>query len=201
MKFKSQHGRTYHIRAVHTNSNVREHHNPEGPTLAQTDNEDVDNDGHSLDLTERRGPVAQRIEHPHLTGMCPVLTSCSCQCAMLLNCPIALPCDSEGNFLPPDTPPPPQTMALQEDWTPFDSEVQFRLAELLYVRAQVSAANINTLLEIWAQSLAEADRPAPFENHQHMYATIDASVLGDVPWQCLMTAFSGTQAVDDRAPE
>lgn len=82
-------------------------------------------------------------------------------------------------------------MALQGDWSPFNSEVQFRLAELLYLRAEVSATNINTLLELWAQSLSEADRPAPFETHQHMHATIDASVLGDIPWQCLTTEFSG----------
>lgn len=64
--FKSQHGRTYHIRAVHTNSNLREHHfqephNLEGPDLAQMDSEGGD---------EHQGPIAQRIEHPHLTGMC-----------------------------------------------------------------------------------------------------------------------------------
>lgn len=194
VRFKSQHGRTYHIRAVHTNSNVRERHNPEGKNQERADSEDED-DNHTLDLAEHHAPVTQRIEHPHLTGMCSSFTSYS----RLLNHPIALPCDSEGNFLPPGAPPPPQATALQGDWTPFDSGVQFKLAELLYVRAQVSAANIDTLLEIWAQSLAEADGLAPFESHQHMYATIDASVLGDVPWQCLVTGFSGT--VDDGAPE
>ena len=45
--FKSQHGCTYHIRAVHTNSNLREHHfqephNLEGPDLAQMDSEGGD---------------------------------------------------------------------------------------------------------------------------------------------------------------
>jgi hypothetical protein len=116
-----------------------------------------------------------------------------------LNHPLALPCDAQGNFLPPGAPPPPQKVALQGDWTPFDSEVQFRLAELLYFRAEVSSTNVNTILEIWAQSLAEANRPAPFETHQHMLGTIDASALGDVPWQCLATGFSGN--VDDRSPE
>lgn len=117
----------------------------------------------------------------------------------VLNNPIALPCDSEGNFLPLGTPPPPQAMALQGDWTPFDSEVQFTLAKLLYRRAEVSAANIDTLLDIWARSSAEANKPAPFETHEHMHATIDASLLGDVPWQCLVTGFSGD--VDSRSPE
>ena len=28
---------------------------------------------------------------------------------------------------------------------------------------------------------------APFENHEDLYATIDSSTLGDIPWQCLVT--------------
>ena len=69
--FKSQHGRTYHIRAVHTNTNIREHANPEGPNQAQTGSDD----GILSDLADSehdQGPrlLAQRIEHPHLTGMC-----------------------------------------------------------------------------------------------------------------------------------
>ncbi len=117
----------------------------------------------------------------------------------VLNNPIALPCDSEGNPLPPGTPPPLQAVAQKGDWSPYDSEVQFMLAELLYRRAEVSAGNIDKLLEIWAQSSAEADRAAPFESHEHMLATIDASELGDVPWQCLVTGFSGN--VDASSPE
>ena len=92
-------------------------------------------------------------------------------------------------------------MALQGDWTPFESEAHFRLADLLYFRAEVSSANINALLETWAQILfeLEADIPAPFETHQHMYATIDTSVLGDVPWQCFAAGFAG--AVDTHSPD
>ncbi|KAI9434179.1 hypothetical protein H4582DRAFT_2081203 [Lactarius indigo] len=117
----------------------------------------------------------------------------------VFNQPIALPCDSEGNFLPPGALPPPRPVPVQGDWTPFDSEVQFMLAELLYRRAEVSATNINTLLEIWAQSLAEANQPAPFKSHEHMHAKIDASVLGDVPWQCFVVNLSAD--VDDHSPE
>jgi hypothetical protein len=73
VRFKSQHGRTYHIRAVHTNSNAQV-----GPNQAQADSE-IGDDNHSLDLTERRVRVARRIEHPHLTGVCSVLTSCAHQ--------------------------------------------------------------------------------------------------------------------------
>ena len=67
------------------------------------------------------------------------------------------------------------------------------------LRCLVSAVNINTLLELWAESLSEADGPAPFKSHQHMHATINASVLGDVSWQCLAAEFSG--AADGHASE
>ena len=113
--------------------------------------------------------------------------------------PIALPCDSEGNVLPLGAPPPPQAMAQPGDWTPFHSESQFMLADLLYRRAEVSASNVDALLDIWAQTSVEADRPAPFESHVHMHATIDASKLGDVPWQCFVTGYTGD--VDDLSPE
>ncbi|KAH9038559.1 hypothetical protein EDB85DRAFT_1860463 [Lactarius pseudohatsudake] len=176
LKFKTQRGRKCHIRTVHTNSNRR-------PVIrnleraARTDSEGGD-DGHSANLENRRGPAAQRIEHPYLT---------------------ALPCDSEGNFLPPGAPPPPRETPAQGDWTPFDSEAQFMLADLLFRRAEMSASNIDTLVDIWAQSTAEVNQPPPFESHEHMYATIDASTLGDVPWKCFIAGFSGN--VDNSSPE
>ncbi len=69
VRFKSQHGCTYHVHIMHTNSNVRECADPEGTNQAQGGSEDGDDD-HSVGLADRHGPVAQRIEHPHLTGMC-----------------------------------------------------------------------------------------------------------------------------------
>jgi hypothetical protein len=75
------------------------------------------------------------------------------------------------------------------DWTPFDSEVQFQLADLIYCHAELSAPNIDAL-KIWVQSVHEFDSFAPFTNHDGMYATIDSSALGDVPWQCIVTQVS-----------
>jgi hypothetical protein len=91
--------------------------------------------------------------------------------------------------LPPGTPPLPRETPLQGDWTPFNSEVQFKVADLLYRRAELSASNIDALLDLWAQSFEDFDPPrcAPFENHEDLYATIDSSILGDIPWQCLVT--------------
>src|SRR5258707_15306134 len=87
--FKSQHGRTYHIRSMHFNThnrttNVRSdsgrnaqemgHHHSDDAV----DTSDSESDAHSPDI-ERAGRmpeddpgwplVSQRIEHPHLNGM------------------------------------------------------------------------------------------------------------------------------------
>ena len=78
-------------------------------------------------------------------------------------------------------PPPPQATAPQVDWSPFDSKVQFRLADLLYRRAELSTSNVDMLLELWAISMAKYDAPAPFRSYQEMHMIIDSSKLGDIP--------------------
>ncbi|KAH9021931.1 hypothetical protein EDB84DRAFT_1511344 [Lactarius hengduanensis] len=127
-----------------------------------------------------RAPVGQRIEHSHLT---------------------ALPCDQEGNFLPPGVPPHPRERALNGgDWEPFADRVQFELADLVYRRAELSAPNIDAILNLWAQSMSEFDASAPFKNHEEMHAIIDSSALGDIPWECLMTIPSEDIADSESAP-
>ncbi|KAI9429761.1 hypothetical protein H4582DRAFT_1826008, partial [Lactarius indigo] len=108
------------------------------------------------------------------------------------------PCDSDGNFLPPGAPPPPWESAPGGDWAPFENEVQFQLADLIYRRAELSATNIDTLLQLWAQSLSEFDSAAPFESHEDLYSLIDSSAHGDVPWECLVTTVP--EDVDEGAP-
>jgi hypothetical protein len=70
---------------------------------------------------------------------------------------------------------------------PFESKAQFQLVDLLYYCAELSTSNIDALLDIWVQSVHESDIFSPFNNHDHLYATIDLSALGDVPWQCIVT--------------
>jgi len=88
--------------------------------------------------------------------------------------------------------------APQGDWSPFDSEVQFSLADLLYRRAELSTTNIDTLLELWASSLDGFNATSPFRSHQEMHSIIDSSILGDVPWQCMVTGVP--EDIDEHAP-
>ena len=92
--------------------------------------------------------------------------------------------------------PPPRDGQIPGEWAPFASEVQFKVADLLYRHAQVSASNIDMLLELWAESVEELGASAPFHNHEELYLVIDSSPLGDVPWQCMETLLpdNGDQA-------
>ncbi|KAI9438055.1 hypothetical protein H4582DRAFT_2111606 [Lactarius indigo] len=113
--------------------------------------------GRPIGVGNIAGSSHLRKEHPHLTE--------------------ALPCDSDGNFLPPGAPPQPRESASEGGWAPFENGVQFHLADLLYRRAEVSATNIDDLLRLWNESMAGSDTPAPFESHEHMYRLIDSSCL------------------------
>lgn len=78
--------------------------------------------------------------------------------------------------------------------------MQFQVADLLFRRAELSAANTDALFELWTMSMAEIEdgAAAPFQSRQEMLGAIDSSKLGDVPWQCLVTGFS--EEVDSDAP-
>ena len=110
---------------------------------------------------------------------------------------VALPCDSDGKFLPPGALPQSQGGSRKGDWMPFKDEVQFEVADLLYRRAELSSRNLDSLLQLWSQSMGGIGF-APFEDRGSMHAAIDSSTLGDVPWHCLTTGFSG--GVDEGAP-
>jgi hypothetical protein len=75
--------------------------------------------------------------------------------------------------------------------------VQFKTAEFLYRRAEMSAGNIDTLLDIWAESMEPGEEP-PFVSHGDVYDTIDATRHGDAPWKCLAVSYSGE--VNDNSP-
>lgn len=111
------------------------------------------------------------------------------------------PCDVDGNTLPPGTPPPPRIAEEPASWSPFKDEVQFRTADFLYRQVEMSAANINELMDLWSTSLEKAtldgEVTGPFGSVEHMYATIDATKQGDVPWKCFVTGWGGQTTSSD----
>ncbi|KAF8816181.1 hypothetical protein BYT27DRAFT_7077700 [Phlegmacium glaucopus] len=189
-RFRSQAGRTNHVRTFHTNHNIIESKSKpivpnDGPFLPDDNqllfhsNEITDLDFQSrspspipdtpIQVDSSSAPKPTRNYHPHLSG---------------------LPCDAQGIYLLPGDPPEPKT-ANTWDWDPFDDEVQFRMGDFLYRKAGMSAGNIDELMDIWASSRAEDDESSPFTSHEHMYATIDAIPHGDAPWTSFTASFVG----------
>ncbi|KAG1727187.1 uncharacterized protein EDB91DRAFT_1254011 [Suillus paluster] len=76
------------------------------------------------------------------------------------------PCDLEGNPLPPNAPKPA------------------RYVDFLFQKEEMSAPNIDFLMELWAFKAAKYEEDSPFKSHRDVYATIDAIHAGDVPWEC-----------------
>ncbi|KAG1865640.1 hypothetical protein C8R48DRAFT_772635 [Suillus tomentosus] len=110
------------------------------------------------------------------------------------------PCDENGMFLSPGTLPPPLVERPADDWTPFRNRIEFEAAEFLFCKDQMSASHIDTLLDLWAATLAKHDDHPPFANHRDLYQTIDSIPLGDVPWQNFAVKFCGDKPDVDIPP-
>ncbi|OCH89268.1 hypothetical protein OBBRIDRAFT_804840 [Obba rivulosa] len=89
----------------------------------------------------------------------------------------AKPCDEHGNYLPPGTPLSPPFYPDPEDWSPFNDRVQFETVDFLFRRNQMSASDIDTLSMLWTATLADHDDTPSFNNHKHLYSTIDSTML------------------------
>ena len=103
-------------------------------------------------------------------------------------------CDQHGDNIAADLPPPPRESDHgPNDWTPYAGRVEFELADFLYRRNQMSASDIDILLNLWNASTVAYGISAPFQNHKHLYDTIDATPLGDIPWKSFSLQFNGNR--------
>ena len=106
---------------------------------------------------------------------------------------LGLPCDANGNTLPPGSAPPPQPLP-ETPWEPYANGVQFKTADFLYCRAEMSARKIDKLLNIWDKSMENGEDALPFKLHAEVYETIDATGHGDAPWKCFAVSYNGEAA-------
>ncbi|KAJ7137438.1 hypothetical protein C8R43DRAFT_1097904 [Mycena crocata] len=109
------------------------------------------------------------------------------------------PCDRDGNFLLPNTPPPPKDRPPHGDFTPYASREDFELADLLYRRVQIPAGAIDELMQNWAARPETAGDP-PFADHDDLYNTIDATEIGHVPWESFAVKYNQPIAPGDTTP-
>jgi Plavaka transposase len=95
-------------------------------------------------------------------------------------------------------PPPPRNSDQgPDDWTPYDNRLKFEVADFLYRRNQMSAGDINFVLNLWAASLAIHNDTPPFSTTADMHNTIDATPLGDVPWESFTLQYNGAEPAGD----
>ena len=62
------------------------------------------------------------------------------------------------------------------------------MGEFLYKKVEMSAKNIDELMDIWATS--KDDGLSLFSSHEHMYATIDKIKHGDAPWKSFTVSYA-----------
>jgi len=99
-------------------------------------------------------------------------------------------CNEYGDFIPEGTPPQPQPTS-GNPWEPYSNRIDFELARFFYKESQSSATEIDSILHLWKASLEQHGDIAPFKDHQELYATIDATPLGDTSWDSFNLHFSG----------
>ncbi|GBE87611.1 hypothetical protein SCP_1102880 [Sparassis crispa] len=107
------------------------------------------------------------------------------------------PCDKNGVYLPDGTPPPPCPAPETDNWFPYYDRVAFETAEFLYNREQMSAGNIDTILQLWAASLLQHHDDLPFANCEDLYNTIDSTLLSDVKWESFNLQYEGQRPERD----
>ncbi|KAG1843253.1 hypothetical protein C8R48DRAFT_678806 [Suillus tomentosus] len=118
----------------------------------------------------------------------------------LISFDLGLKCDANRSFIDQDAPPLPHMDAPPTDWTPYNDQAEFEMAEFLFMCNQMSAKQINTLLYLWAAILIKHNDTPPFANHRDMYATIDATPLSDTPWKSFMMSYNGVRPKQDVPP-
>ena len=220
--FKSKSGRTRHIQVKHLdylsephaldtgahtspipslNSLQPSFHNPSpdpSPSLPPSCNEfnadpniDMDSD---IEHPHPNAPHITRVFHPKLNGMSIYIYIIYTYSLTLTFLFVGEICDESGNVLPPDTPPAPHDSDKgPDDWTPYDNRLQFEVADFLFRRNQMSAGDINFLLNLWAASLATHSDEPPFSKATHLYDTIDSTPLGDAAWDSFSLQYNGTR--------
>lgn len=104
----------------------------------------------------------------------------------------AKPCDRNGNYLPPFTPPPQAgNNPLPDCWTPYESRAEFDFSYYHFVQAQSSAAQIDKALDIWTAIVMKHGEEAPWSNAASLYQNIDAIEHGDLPWTTFKIQYQG----------
>ena len=138
-----------------------------------------------------------RLYHSKLDGKVEFV----CGYAPTLRLHVGRICDEGGNSIPLDTPLPPRCSDKGlDDWTPFNSGADFELADYLFRDSQMSARQINILLDILAAFADVRDEEPPFSTATQLYNTIDMIPLGEVRWESFVLQYDGHRPAENIPP-
>ncbi|KAG1846644.1 hypothetical protein F4604DRAFT_1884139 [Suillus subluteus] len=98
---------------------------------------------------------------------------------------------ADGAFLLHGTPPTPVPPKAPDDWSPYHNRIEFKVAEFTFKNCHMSVRNLDFLCDLMAMTLAKHHDTPPFTNHKDLKNVIDATQLGDVPWQCFSVQYLG----------
>ncbi|KAI6105120.1 hypothetical protein EV401DRAFT_2060651 [Pisolithus croceorrhizus] len=107
-------------------------------------------------------------------------------------------CDSNGQYIDPNSPLPPLFKRSSNDWGPYGSQLHFETAEFIFREAEMSASKIDKLCHLWGHS-SSGGQP-PFTDHKELYKTIDATEVGDVRWNSFKLKYNGERPADNIPP-
>ncbi|KAI6011238.1 hypothetical protein PISMIDRAFT_112285, partial [Pisolithus microcarpus 441] len=108
-------------------------------------------------------------------------------------------CDACGQFLPANSPPPPHAEKAPDDWTPYQNQLEFELADFLFTQAEMPARKID-MLDIWAASLIGLGGQLLFTNHTDLYHIIDSTHIGDIKWDSFTIWYTGEEQYSAPTP-
>jgi hypothetical protein len=174
-----------HLDSIDLNLDVGDAQSDSSYLLPDFGDEINDSDPHAPDSLS-----VTRTHHPKMNGKL-ILFKCS-HILTLLH--IGQILDENSNVIPLGTLPPPRESDKGPDnWTPYKNRIQFEVADFLFRQNQMSAGDINLLLNLWAASLLIHNDDPPFTDAKDLYTTIDSIPLGDVAWESFSLQYNGTK--------
>ncbi|KAF8259050.1 hypothetical protein EI94DRAFT_1618197 [Lactarius quietus] len=113
-----------------------------------------------------------------------------------------MPCNENQADLLPGAPPPPPPVQSPNDWMPYRDRIDFELTEFLYKTVQMSAGSIDTLSQLICATIiahgTSLENIDLFACNVDLLAKINATLVGDVPWQGLSMSYDGPRP--DKVP-
>ncbi|KAK0227298.1 hypothetical protein EDD85DRAFT_957914 [Armillaria nabsnona] len=173
--FKSQQGHTQHINSKHATFTSISHSQESTTTSPAADGVDNDEDPFRDPTRMDAGGDIGTMDDVPMRG--------TKNYHLYLN---GWPCNQNGIYLPPDTPPTPLSQP-ENPAAPFEDPVQFRIADFLFRKVEMSQGNIDKLMELWTLTMLKHNDFGPFKNHAAMHKIIDQIEQGDAPWKCFIT--------------